>query len=114
MTFDPTLSLGNLLTILVMGVGGLFFLTSMKAQVEVLIERLRNYEEIFKTVHVRLDKIEFSITAISALLTKSAVQEERLDNQDKRMNEFARRLNEFESGFAKHSGTPSRARKKAA
>lgn len=106
MTFDPTISFGNLLTILLVTLGGLKFLWTLEAKLVVLVERLRGYEEISQAIRARLAKTDTDIDALRAAMTAIAVQGQRLDGIDDRMNELSRRLN---AGF-----DTSRARKRSA
>ena len=107
MTFDPTLSFGNLLTIVLAGVGGLYFLWSIEAKLGVLVERLRSYEDISRAIGSRLEKMGADIDNLRAAMTAIAVQAQRLDAIDQRMNELSRRTN------AGESATPQRSRKRS-
>ena len=108
MTFDPTLSFGNLLMIILAGVGGLYFLWSIEAKLGVLVERLRSYEDISRAIGSRLEKLDADIDSLRAAMTAIAVQAQRLDAIDERMNEISRRVN------ASEPATIQRSRKRSA
>jgi hypothetical protein len=63
--FDFTITLGNALTIVTMGVTGLGFVWTMKAEIKVLVQRL--------------DNVEGAMAKITDALIQLARQEVRLD-----------------------------------
>lgn len=63
--FDSTITLGNVLTIVTMGVAGFGFVWTMKSDIKVLLQRL--------------DKVEGAMAKLTEALVQLARQEVRLD-----------------------------------
>lgn len=67
-SFDPTINLGHILTVVVVGVGGL---------------------GVVWTLLARMEGVEKQISNITTLLVADARHDERLTAQDKRLNTMA-------------------------
>ena len=96
MIFDSTISIGNILTIASMLIGGLFFLWRMEARIIVMTsaqEMLTN----------RLAVIDREIKDLAKITIEIARQDERMTNQDIRVNTLALRLDDFISGFPRRT-----------
>lgn len=85
-SFDPTISLGTILSIVGYGGAGLAFVLWLKSDIRMLAFRMGEVEKV--TMH------------ISVVMTQVAIQNNRLDNQGERMNRLDARLD----GFAKGEG----------
>ena len=81
MTFDWTVSLGNLLTVAGFGFSGIVFVMMMRGDMMVLASRIGKVEEILKSL------------AESA--TTVARQEGRIEALDERLNAVSRRLDAY-------------------
>lgn len=84
---DPN-TLNNILNILQICVivgGGFYFLWQVKAELQVLSNSHKTFAE-------RLDKVDVKLEGLIDTTIKIARQEERLDNQDKRIQELSDRI----------------------
>lgn len=84
LTFDPSISLGTVISILGYGGAGLAFVLWLKADIRMLSFRMQEVEKV--TLHV------------SVVMTQIAVQNNRLDLQAERMNRIDVRLDGFSKG----------------
>ena len=80
MTFDWTISLGNLLTVLGFGGSGVIFVMMMRGDMMVLGQRVSSVEDALK----ELAKASYAV----------ARQEARIETLDERVNVISRRLDE--------------------
>ena len=74
MTFDPTVRFGDILPLLIFLLGGLWFIRGLRGDLEMLARDIVAQGK-------KLEKLETVITA-------QAVQTERLDNMDNRIEEL--------------------------
>lgn len=82
--FDPTISLGTIISILGYGGAGLAFVLWLKSDIRMLAFRMGEVEKV--TMHV------------SVVMTQIAVQSNRLDQQADRMNRLDTRLDGMARG----------------
>lgn len=83
-SFDPTITLGGIISILGTGAAGFAIYYGLKSDIRMLSFRMGEVEKI--TMH------------ISVVMTQMAVQNSRLDHQAERMNRIDRRLDGFSKG----------------
>lgn len=84
LTFDPTINLGAIVSIIVYGGAGLAFVLWLKSDIKLLSFRMESVEKV--TMH------------LSVVITQQAVQNNRLDQQAERMNRLDRRLDGLSRG----------------
>lgn len=89
--FDPSVNLGNLITIVSVAVGGIWFLSNFRTDISVIVQRLTQFDIEMKNLDQRLAKLGDSMDKLGDILVKIARQEERLDGMDQRMNDAAAR-----------------------
>ena len=68
MTFDPTISVGNILTLFTVGAGVFWFLASLRSDLQVVVTRVGHFETT----------LQDGITKIGDALLQIARQDERL------------------------------------
>jgi cupin superfamily acireductone dioxygenase involved in methionine salvage len=74
MTIDPSVRIGDLITLVVISVGGLGFLWSLRGDLKMLARDV-------KMQGVKIEKLE-------AIIVKQAAQDERLNALDRRIDEL--------------------------
>jgi len=74
MLFEPTVRVGDVLTLLALVVGGFGFLWAMRSDLRMLSKDVRLHSE-------KIEKLE-------AIVTKQAVQDQRLNDLDRRIEEL--------------------------
>lgn len=86
MTFDWTISLGNIITIFGFALSGLIAAAMLKSDVRMLGQRM--------------GALEKDVDNIANVIVQIARQEERLSSIDRRANDLANRLYRIETGRA--------------
>lgn len=81
MTFDATINLGHILTFLGFAIGGLGVIWALKSDVRLLTKEL-------ETMTRRLGGLETKWEKVADALTALAVQEVRLNNMDRRIDDL--------------------------
>lgn len=89
--FDLTVNLGNLITIVSVAVGGIWFLANFRTDIQIIVQRLSQFDSELKNFDQRLAKMADGLDKLTEVLTRIARQEERLDGIDQRINESAAR-----------------------
>lgn len=85
--FDATITLGTVLQIIAMVASIGYFVWKLQIQLEVLSAQHRTFAQRIDTVDTKLDKL-------STVVIDIARQEERMDAQDKRIQELTSRIAE--------------------
>ena len=88
MTFDWTISLGNLLTVLGFGASGVAFVAMMRTDLKLVGQRIGQVE-------VRVDAIEGVLRDISNALNTMARTQGSVNEMEKRIDAISRRLDDF-------------------
>ena len=82
MVFDATITIGNILEILTIAGGGAVFFMGMGSDIRVVKSDMKHLKETVSTLSSAFDKL-------GSVLTQVAVQGERLNSMEKRMDELA-------------------------
>lgn len=85
MVIDATVSIGNLLQMLVMLGAGIWFLYTVKGELSTLAQIQKQFAE-------RLDRIDKELELLSKTTIEIAKQEVRMNNIDSRLQELSNRL----------------------
>ena len=88
MMFDNTVTMGNLLQILAMMLGGLYFVWVMEKKISILTVTQTNLTE-------RLTKIDVELQQLTKIAIDIARQDERMSSQDTRMQELSNRVEDI-------------------
>lgn len=91
MVVNWEISVGNLIEIAVITVGGIWTLFSIRGKVDTVGADL-------KRLGKRADLIEISMDEVRKAMIQLAVQDERMNNQDARMNRLAEELRDLKHG----------------
>lgn len=86
--FDSTVTMGNLLQIIAMLLGGLYFIWVMEKKISILAINHTNFSE-------RLTKIDIELQALAKITVEIARQDERMTAQDKRLQELSVRIEDL-------------------
>ena len=84
-TFDPTVNIGQLVTLGSLVIGSIVFIWIMKGDIRVLVQR-------WKLLDDRMERLESEIRKLSDILIALARQEERVTNLSQRMNHLDEKL----------------------
>ncbi len=82
-TFDPTISLGSIITAVAMLIGGIGFVWAMRGDIKLLAASLDFQSK-------RLEKVENSMNKVTEILVDVAAQGARLDGHDKLLDDLRR------------------------
>ena len=74
--------------------GGLYALSRLDSRLQLLGSAHENFVE-------RLNKVDVRLEALNSTIVQIAKQEERMNSQDKRLQELSDRLDDFTSAMAK-------------
>lgn len=83
--FDNTVTMGNVLQIVAMLLGGLYFVWIMEKKISILALTQTNFSN-------KLIEIETEVKNITRITVEMAIQNERLVALDKRLNELSIRI----------------------
>lgn len=89
MTFDPTITLGTVLTLAGFILGGMAFVYAIRSDVAQLGTRESQFRE-------RLDALETEFKKMTDVLVQIARQDERMRAHESRLEDFADRLGALE------------------
>jgi hypothetical protein len=81
MTFEPTIKVGDLLTVVAILLGGLGFLWTMRGELNMLAQKLQLQSEDLRMQSTKLEKL-------AEVITLQAVQSERLNQMDRRIEDL--------------------------
>ena len=101
--FDNTITMGNLIQIVAMLLGGLYFLYTIKQEIALLANSQRNFVE-------RLGKIDTDLAQLANVTIEIARQGERMTAQDRRLQELSNRMDDL-GKITKLLLPPARARR---
>lgn len=86
--FDTTVTMGNIIQIVVILISGLIFLYRMESRLILLTNIQENFTQ-------RLSKIDAELEKLSNVTIQIARQDERMTAQDNRLQEFSNRLEDL-------------------
>lgn len=85
MTIDGSINIGNLLQIIIMLGGGIYFLYSIKTEMAVMGNIQKNFSD-------KLTRVDLQLEELARVIIEMAKQGERMLAQDVRMQELSNRL----------------------
>lgn len=88
MNFDLTVNLGHLLTIVTVAAGGLWFLSSFRTDIQVIVTRIGQFDAQLGNLDERLNRLAESLSKVGEVLVELARQKERLDGMDRRLEQI--------------------------
>jgi len=86
MNFDPHITVGNLLEILMIGIGGLYFIWEIKGKLSILQLNSETFEK-------HLSTLEVDVKELSRITALVANQSNRMDNFDTRIKDLRENVN---------------------
>lgn len=86
--FDTTVTMGNIIQIVVILISGLIFLYRMESRLVLLTNIQENFTQ-------RLSKIDAELEKLASVTIQIARQDERMTAQDVRLQEFSNRLEDL-------------------
>lgn len=85
MTFDPSITVGNILTIIALATSAFIFMYRLEGKLMLVVTKQGDFNE-------RLDKIDNELEKLTQVAIEMARQDERIAGQDMRLNMLAARL----------------------
>lgn len=92
MTFDPSISLGNILSVLVLVLGGMSVLWSMKGDLRLMAEQIRVLQTEKEDWASRFNRLEAEMRNMELSLGQLARQDERLKAMEERVTAINARV----------------------